>query len=228
MRFSTLVGGDWHLLGLGEGGELLPLILLVVLSWVLVVSSHACTAQESTVSPGKPSAEIPCLLSAIPSSPVHSPVESVCLGFPRCLSWSSYLGESPGFPSISAFSLFLPTVCRLSLGSSTELLYCHLLCSIFQESLSFFIWCLTSWKLLFHILSLKKKCSGRRSNLVPVIPSWLKVNASAMCFFCTSMSSPSVFFSYIQVHKYIKYINLWINILFWKIAELIDCSSFFL
>lgn len=74
MRFSTLLGGDWHLLGLDEARKLLSLILPVVLSWVLVVSSHACTAQESTACPGKPSAEIPCSLSAI-SSPVHSPVE---------------------------------------------------------------------------------------------------------------------------------------------------------
>ena len=66
-----------------------------------------------------------------------------------------------------------------SLSSRTEPLLCHPLCSISQESSHFFIWCLTSWKLQFHILSFKKFFSGRRSNLVPVIPSWLKVNASA-------------------------------------------------
>lgn len=67
-----------------------------------------------------------------------------------------------------------------SLSSRMEPLLCHLLCSISQESSSFFIWCLTSWKLLFHILSFKKFFSCRRSNLVPVIPSWLKVNVSAI------------------------------------------------
>lgn len=200
MRFSTLLGGDWHLLGLGEAGKLLPLILPVVLSWVLVVSSYHVLPRSLLRVQGSPlqKSHARCLQSP----PLRTQPCRAALVFPDAYLEPLNSGSHQALP----LSLYPPSSSPQSadsLSSRMEPLLCHLLCSISQESLSFFIWCLTSWKLLFHILSFKKFFSCRRSNLVPVIPSWLKVNVSAIrnVFLLYFNVNSQCFFS--NIYKYI-------------------------
>ena len=152
IRFSTLVGGDWHLPK--PGWELGTLISNSSCGSFLDSGSFLASTHWPVfyyVPRGALCRNPVLCLCVVTSSPVRGPEESVCLGVPRCLYPSSQLRESPSFAWVSSP---LPQPANSLLAVRWSHCMAHLLCSTSQESSSLFIWCLISWKLLFHILSI--------------------------------------------------------------------------
>lgn len=166
-------------------------MLPVVLSWVLVVSSHAWSLLCVQGSPlQKPHA---CCLRSPPLQ--YTALQSLA----ALVSPDAYLEPlSSGSHQALPLSLYSPSSSAQSadsLGSGTEPLYCHLLSSSSQDprpSLSD-VWHLENFCFIFCPLKKIFQAEGQIWFLLFHLGwKWMPLLLE-MCFFCTSMSVPSVF-----------------------------------